>query len=53
MSADARVARTGIYLGGTKVEGVVLGRDGDVCVRLRLNAPRDDYGQKLDAPALR
>ena len=49
MSIDAIAARIGIDLGGTKIEGIVLGPDGAACARLRLQAPRDDYGQTLDA----
>ena len=35
--------RLGIDLGGTKIEGVVLARDGAVAARRRIAAPRDGY----------
>ncbi len=37
------VARIGIDLGGTKIEGVALNRRGAVLQRVRLPTPRDDY----------
>lgn len=36
--------RVGVDLGGTKVEAVALGPDGDVLARERLPTPRHDYG---------
>lgn len=35
--------RIGIDLGGTKIEGVVLSRGGEVVARQRLTTPSDDY----------
>ncbi len=35
--------RIGIDLGGTKIEGVVLNRRGEVCARHRLDTPQGDY----------
>lgn len=42
--------RTGVDLGGTKTEAVVLGPAGEVLVRRRVSTPRD-FRQKLDAIA--
>jgi fructokinase len=41
--------RIGIDLGGTKIEGIALGDNGDVLVRRRIAAPRGDYEQTLAA----
>ena len=35
--------RIGIDLGGTKIEAVALGEDGDLLARHRVSTPRDDY----------
>ncbi|RPJ70084.1 MAG: ROK family protein [Acidobacteria bacterium] len=43
--------RIGIDLGGTKIEGVALGRDGSIPIRLRVPTPRDDYRGTLEAIA--
>ena len=37
----------GIDLGGTKIEGVVLGRDGVAIARRRIVAPRGDYRETI------
>ena len=36
--------RTGVDLGGTKIEAIVLGPDGAERARRRVATPRDDYG---------
>ncbi len=41
--------RVGIDLGGTKIEGVLLGPDGAECARLRVAAPRADYRATVEA----
>jgi fructokinase len=41
--------RLGIDLGGTKIEGIVLGGGGDVLARRRIAAPRDSYEATLEA----
>jgi fructokinase len=41
--------RIGIDLGGTKIEGVVLGRDGGELRRDRMATPQGDYGTVLGA----
>jgi fructokinase len=41
--------RIGIDLGGTKIEGLVLGADGAERARLRVPTPRDDYPAILAA----
>jgi len=43
--------RIGIDLGGTKIEGVALGRDGDERARRRVGTPRGDYPGTLNAIA--
>lgn len=43
--------RIGIDLGGTKIEGVVLDRRGDVILRERIATPAGDYDATLDAVA--
>ncbi|MFZ3034826.1 MAG: ROK family protein [Parvibaculum sp.] len=39
--------RIGIDLGGTKIEGVALGHDGQELARLRLPTPRTDYRETI------
>jgi fructokinase len=41
--------RIGIDLGGTKIEGIALGDDGEVLVRRRVPTPRDSYHDTLSA----
>ena len=41
--------RIGIDLGGTKVEGAALARDGSIAARIRLPSPRNDYRKTLNA----
>jgi len=43
--------RIGIDLGGTKIEGILLGEDGRELARGRVPTPRDDYPQALEAIA--
>jgi fructokinase len=43
--------RIGIDLGGTKIEGIALARDGRELARIRIPAPRDDYERTLAAVA--
>jgi fructokinase len=43
--------RIGIDLGGTKIEGVALDREGRTLLRDRLASPRHDYAATLDAVA--
>ena len=43
--------RIGIDLGGTKIEGIAIGDAGDVRLRKRIVAPRDDYAETLAAVA--
>lgn len=43
--------RIGIDLGGTKIEGVVIDRDGQVLTRQRVPTPRDRYEGTLEAIA--
>jgi len=43
--------RIGIDLGGTKIEGVVLGDRGDVLHRRRIDTPRNDYVATVAAVA--
>jgi len=43
--------RIGIDLGGTKIEGIALARDGSVPVRLRVPTPRGDYDGTVEAIA--
>lgn len=42
-------SRIGIDLGGTKIEGVLIGADGAVRVQLRIASPRDNYEATLQA----
>lgn len=41
--------RIGIDLGGTKIEGVALGRDGVIVARKRVPTPQGDYRGTIDA----
>lgn len=41
--------RIGIDLGGTKIEGVVLATDGEICHRERVPTPAGDYAATLDS----
>jgi fructokinase len=41
--------RIGIDLGGTKIEGIAIARDGGERLRRRISAPRDDYDRTLAA----
>ncbi|MES9964994.1 MAG: ROK family protein [Candidatus Sedimenticola sp. 20ELBAFRAG] len=41
--------RIGIDLGGTKIEGVVMNRDGEIIHRLRSDTPSSDYSATLQA----
>jgi fructokinase len=43
--------RIGIDLGGTKIEAIALDADGNVVLRERIAAPRDDYSATLGAIA--
>ena len=43
--------RIGIDLGGTKIEGVALARDGSELARLRRKTPREDYAGTIGAIA--
>jgi fructokinase len=49
--ADHRGLRLGIDLGGTKIAGVALDRDGGVAAEHRIAAPRHDYDATLAAVA--
>lgn len=48
-AAIGNLARIGIDLGGTKIEGILIGRDGEEISRLRIPAPRDSYDNTLSA----
>jgi len=41
--------RIGIDLGGTKIEGIALTHDGKILYRERIDTPRDDYRDTVDA----
>jgi len=41
--------RIGIDLGGTKIEGMALDREGVMLARLRIPTPREDYDRTLEA----
>jgi len=41
--------RIGVDLGGTKIEGVVLGADGEIVARERVSSPSHSYGALLQA----
>ncbi len=43
------IMRIGIDLGGTKIEGALLGKDGSIAHRERVATPRDDYQATLRA----
>jgi len=43
--------RIGVDLGGTKIEAIALDPDGACLARRRVPAPRDDYGNTLNAVA--
>lgn len=43
--------RLGIDLGGTKIAGIVLGRDGSTLAEARVAAPRGAYGETVEAVA--
>jgi len=43
--------RIGIDLGGTKIEGILLGPDGAVLARTRVSTPRGDYAATIKAIA--
>lgn len=52
MAADQQgSARLGIDLGGTKIEGVLLGADSTVLANKRIAAPRGDYTATIEAVA--
>jgi len=41
--------RIGLDLGGTKIEGIALDRDGDPCARGRIATPHGDYRATIEA----
>jgi fructokinase len=41
--------RIGIDLGGTKIEGIVMGPGSEIRVRRRIPTPKDDYPGQIDA----
>jgi fructokinase len=41
--------RIGIDLGGTKIEGIVMGAGSEILLRRRIPTPRDDYSGQLEA----
>ena len=49
--APGQSPRIGIDLGGTKIEGVVLARDGAELARKRIATPRHDYRATIEAIA--
>ncbi len=49
MTNDAPTVRLGVDLGGTKIEIVALGPDGEGLVRRRVPTPRNDYAATLAA----
>ncbi len=51
MSDPATRYRIGIDLGGTKIEGILLGPDGSILERQRVATPHDGYHATLDAIA--
>lgn len=52
MEGDAAPGhRTGIDLGGTKIEGVMLGPDGEIIASRRTPSPRGDYAASIEAIA--
>ena len=46
---DLPQARIGIDLGGTKISGVVLARDGSELARHRVASPQGDYRATIEA----
>ena len=48
---ERREVRVGIDLGGTKIAGVVLARDGRILEEQRIPAPRQDYAASVAAVA--
>ncbi len=51
MAAPPGRARLGIDLGGTKIAGLVLDRNGAMLAEARIAAPRGDYGATIEAVA--
>jgi fructokinase len=51
MASPTKRARLGIDLGGTKVAGIVLDRDGRTLAEARVPAPRGDYRATVEAVA--
>ena len=49
MTAPGAGARIGVDLGGTKIEGIVLARDGTIVRRERLATPAGDYDSVIAA----
>lgn len=49
MTGEDGIPRLGIDLGGTKIEGAVLGRDGSELARRRIKAPRTGYEDTVRA----
>ncbi|MEX2202201.1 MAG: ROK family protein, partial [Dongiaceae bacterium] len=43
--------RIGIDLGGTKIEGILIGSDGTMLARQRMPTPAGNYDATLDAVA--
>lgn len=41
--------RIGIDLGGTKIEGILMDREGNVTEAIRLAAPKEEYDQTVQA----
>jgi fructokinase len=48
-SAEERIVRIGIDLGGTKIEAIALGDDGATLIRRRVPTPSGDYSGTLNA----
>jgi fructokinase len=46
-SAEEKIVRIGIDLGGTKIEAIALGDDGATLIRRRIPTPSGDYGGTL------
>ena len=46
-----RIVRIGIDLGGTKIEAIALGEDGEELRRFRVPTPAGDYAGTLEAIA--
>lgn len=49
MNNDLLPRRIGIDLGGTKIEGIAMGADGQILQRERVSTPQGEYLQTLDA----